>query len=334
MSQPAFWFRKNNPLSLALLPFSWLWRLGNALNRLLWARKTIDLPVISVGNINIGGTGKTPLTIALAQKLIESGQSPHILSRGYKGSLNGPLRVNRYLHLIREVGDEAMLLLEFAPTWIAKNRYEGAHEAKTDGASVILLDDGHQNRHLEPDLSIILVDGTVGFGNKRVIPSGPLREPMASGLARAHCIIIVGGQEGTNPFRKELTTLTSLPIFKANLKPVAQGMQLHQTKVVGFAGIGNPWKFKKTLLQLGVDLVEFIPLNDHQVPSERLLRRIERKAYKHQALIVTTEKDSIRLNSYWKSRILSIPVRMEIENVQELMQLINEVVNPASSSEG
>ncbi len=331
MSQPAFWFRRSSPISTALLPLAWIWQCGHKLNTILRPRKTIGIPVISVGNLNIGGTGKTPLTISLVQKLIEQGHTPHIVSRGYGGYIDGPVQVNRYLNLVSEVGDEPLLLMEFAPTWVAKNRYKGALEAQKHGASIVILDDGHQNRHLVPSFSIIIVDNLLGFGNERVIPSGPLREPVKSGLARANCILVSKDHQDLSAFAKKLPTLAECPLFCATLKPLAQGLDLNQSKVVAFAGIGNPFKFKRTLIQLGVDLIEFLPLNDHQVPSESLLRRIERKAKRNDALIVTTEKDAVRLSDKWKSRVLTIPVRLEIHDWNELKQLIHHAISSESN---
>ena len=324
MHQPDFWFRERSLASTLLLPLSALWWLGHKLSVRHSVRRTVGVPVVSVGNLSIGGTGKTPLTIALAQELKHNGHIPHIVARGYGGSLIGPVRVDSKEHRVKDVGDEPLLLSAFAPTWVAKNRFLGAAEAQKNGATAVIMDDGHQNRHLEPDCAIIVADSTEGFGNQRMVPAGPLREPIRSGLARAKCVVSVGTEEKCSSFEESFETRHGLPLIRGILRPLSSGLDLNGANVIGFAGIGNPEKFRKTLVQLGTRLVKFFPLSDHQVPSEMLLSRIEQAAKEHNAMLVTTEKDAVRLDSKWKAKVLTVPVRLKIDTWGRLHQCLEE----------
>lgn len=312
MQQPHFWFQKNSLLSHILIPLSGIWLLGTAIRKKFYTRKTVEKPVISIGNVNIGGTGKTPLTITLIQKLRDKGHNPHIVSRGYGGKLQGPIQVNEKEHSVLDVGDEALLLSTFGPTWVAKDRYMGAVSAVNEGASMVILDDGHQNLTLEPTLSIIVVDAVRGFGNKRVIPSGPLRESLSQALTKADLLVAIGTETQVERLQNHFGKDYDLPVIPARLTLLESGLSLDNQNVVAFAGIGDPSKFRTTLIELGTNIIRYVPLNDHEVPNESFLLRLEREARKSNALLVTTEKDAVRLNPEWKKKVLTVPVRLEL----------------------
>lgn len=314
MQQPHFWFQKNSLLSHLLLPLSGIWLLGTTIRKRFYTRKAVEKPVISIGNVNIGGTGKTPLAITLIQKLRDEGHNPHIVSRGYGGKLQGPIQVNEKEHSVRDVGDEALLLASFGPTWVARDRYMGAVSAVNEGASIVILDDGHQNLTLEPTLSIIVVDAVRGFGNKRVIPSGPLREPLSQALARVDMVVAVGTETQVERLQNHFGKDYDLPVIPARLTLLESGLSLDSQNVVAFAGIGDPSKFRATLNELGTNVIKFVPLDDHEVPAESFLLRLEGEARKSNALLITTEKDAVRLNPDWKKKVLTVPIRLELND--------------------
>ena len=187
MRAPVFWYRPPGLASAVLAPLGALYAAGTARRLRNGPRERVGVPVICVGNINVGGTGKTPTAIALAQRLRDRGRAVHIVTRGHGGALDGPVLVEERKHRASETGDEALLLAAFAQTWVARDRLAGARAAVDAGADVILLDDGFQNPALAHDLSIVVVDAHRGFGNGRVLPAGPLREPVGarSGTGRS-----------------------------------------------------------------------------------------------------------------------------------------------------
>jgi tetraacyldisaccharide 4'-kinase len=214
MRAPEFW-RRDGALAHALAPLSWAWAAG-ARGRQAGARpEHAAAPVLCVGNLTVGGAGKTPTVLALLRRLRERGRKPHALSRGYGGRLKGPLRVAAG-HTAAQVGDEALLLAEAAPTWIARDRAAGARAAVAAGADVIVMDDGFQNPSLAKDLSLVVVDAAYGFGNGRLLPAGPLREPIARGLARADAVVLV-----LPSLDERLAPLPpmGLPVLRARLLP-------------------------------------------------------------------------------------------------------------------
>jgi tetraacyldisaccharide 4'-kinase len=270
--------------------------------------------VICVGNINAGGTGKTPTAIALAMRLSGRGLSPHVVTRGHGGSLAGPVRVEEMRHKAAETGDEALLLAAFAPTWVARDRLAGARAAAEAGADVILLDDGFQNPALAHDLSIVVVDAVRGFGNGRVLPAGPLREPAATGLARADLLLSIGDATAQARFDTSDGRDLHLPHLRGRLEPLPTGLPLAGLPALAFAGIGHPEKFFATLREMGADLRVTHALSDHQPLSDKLMARMLREADAIGAQVVTTEKDAVRLPPPLRSRVMTVPVRLMIDD--------------------
>jgi tetraacyldisaccharide 4'-kinase len=269
-----------------------------------------------------GGAGKTPTTLALAQRLVARGHAVHIVSRGHGGRLEGPVRVDDRRHTAEEVGDEPLLLAAFAPVWVAKDRAAGVRAAEVAGARVILMDDGFQNPSVKPSLSVIVSDAARGFGNGRCIPAGPLREPVAVGLARADLVLSIGDDVAQDHFTERWGAMIPVPRLRGRLQPLAMGMDWTGERVLAFAGIADPERFFTTLRDLGAEVLRGEALADHAALSETLLRRLEAEATALGAQLVTTEKDAARLPAHWRAKVLTLVVRLDVKDWGPLDQAL------------
>jgi tetraacyldisaccharide 4'-kinase len=281
----------------------------------------VPVPVLCVGNLVAGGAGKTPVVLSLAARLGARGRAVHILSRGYGGSLAGPVRVDPARHSAAEVGDEPLLLAQAAPTWVARDRARGGRAAAEAGAALLLLDDGLQNPGIAKDLSLLVVDGGYGFGNGRVLPAGPLRESLAAGLARADAVVLMGDDRaGVGAL------LGAKPVLRARLVAERAG-QFAGRPVVAFAGIGRNAKFFDTLAGTGARLVARHGFPDHHRYRAAELDRLGAEAEAAGALLVTTAKDAARLAPAWRARVAVLHVAVAWQDEAMLDALLARIAH-------
>ena len=326
MQAPRFWARPPEApgwQAHLLAPLAWIWR---AVTRRRMARPPdvrLSVPVICVGNLTAGGAGKTPTVIALVERLKARGRAVHVVSRGYGGRLVGPVEVDPRRHGADEVGDEPLLIAAFAPVWVARDRAAAGRAAVAAGAEVVVMDDGFQNPGLAKDLSIVVVDAW-GFGNGRVMPAGPLREPVGEGLARAGAVLAIGTDTARERLMEDWPELAGLPLLAGRIAPLATGMDWQGLRALAFAGIGRPEKFFATLEGLGAEVVARHGLPDHAPFAPALLTRLEAEARAKRAQLVTTEKDAVRLPAAFRSKVLVLPVRLELADQSALDRLLAE----------
>jgi len=313
LEAPEFW-TKPGLLSGLLLPLGWSHAALSAARRRFSHAWRASVPVICVGNLVAGGAGKTPVSLSLARILSDAGLTPHILSRGYRGRLSGPLRVEPVQHSAADVGDEPLLLARAAPTWIGEDRVASARAAIAAGAGILLLDDGFQNPRLHQDLALVVIDGAYGLGNGRVIPAGPLREPAEIGLARASAVVVMGEQRCS-------LALAGKPILRARLRP-CDGALCKEKRVIAFAGIGQPKKFFTTLEEIGATLVAVHAFADHHPYRDTELARLAAEASEEDAALITTEKDWVRIAPAWRQRLSALPVEVDWADEAALRRIL------------
>jgi len=318
---PEFW-KSDNGIARLLEPLGLIYGAVTARRMAKAKPLRVNVPVICVGNLSVGGTGKTPVAASIAGRLSDWGRTPAILLRGYGGNLKGPIKVSANDHGVDDVGDEALLHARYCATWVAHARSAAALPAIAAGADVLVMDDGHQHTTLAKDLSLIVVDGPNAFGNGRIIPAGPLRESVGAGLARADAVVLMGDDEhGLAPVLSE-----RLPVLRAHLALGPEWQALRGQKVIAFAGIGDPGKFLHALQAVGARVIDFHPFSDHYGYASADIQPILDQAFSMGAYPVTTMKDAVRLDPDQRQQVNVLSVTTDWDDPGKLDTLLEKVV--------
>lgn len=317
LQAPSFW-KKKSLRAQALTPVGKVYAFVAGVRHKLTFAKKVNIPVICVGNVTVGGTGKTPICLALAKEF----ENPFFLTRGYGGKLSGVL-VDPANHTPKDVGDEALLLSKVAPVVVDPNRVRGAELAIKNGAKTLIMDDGLQYPNLYKDLTFLVIDGVVGTGNNKAIPAGPLRESLKSALSRTDAVIIVGGDQVG--IRRKLPA--SKPILDGILRVKEdQAEDLFKKRVVAFAGIGRPDKFFTTLEKIGCEIVATFPYPDHYTYQDKEIEMMIQKAKDEGAVLVTTTKDVVRLEDKYRSDVYVLEVEFAFKDHDAMLKVVEDVL--------
>ncbi len=304
---PHFWTELSWQ-SVILFPVSYIWRFGHYAQQKILNTKETEIPVICVGNLTVGGSGKTPVVITLCRFLSGIGKSTSILTRGFGGKEKGPIFVSTNLHQSLDVGDEPLMMAHSLDVCVSRNRPLGAnHILDKKKYDCIVMDDGLQNPTLKKDLNIAVFDGKFGIGNGFLLPAGPMRQKLEVGIQNID-LVIFNGKDETGLGQK---IPPHIPIFTGELQPDEEIVEkMKNRRVYGFAGIGNPSRFFKTLNDIGADLVGEAHFADHHPYTDADLTQLYEEAMQSGAELVTTQKDWMRLPSDWRDRVLTVPVRI------------------------
>ena len=327
MQQPDFWYGSKYSITAHLLwPVSLAYSLVYKIKKTFSKSWRASVPVVCVGNLSVGGTGKTPTAITIAEYFIQRNIDIHFLSRGYGKTLAGPIRVDPSQHTAIDVGDEPLLLAKIAPTWVSADRRAGAELAISAGAKTLIMDDGFQNTSIHKDISILVIDGEVGFGNGKIFPAGPLRENVENGIKKANAVLIVGDDTKRLTISIKNFQNLALKILNGHLIPELNDINLKGERVLAFAGIGRPEKFFRTVRSLGCKISETAEFNDHHNYTVDEINNLERRAKNMNAILVTTSKDRIRLDKASAINVIEIPVILKLEDSSELLDLLKPIL--------
>jgi len=330
MDAPSFWWREPGFASASLAPVAALYG-AVAAWRMRRQGCDVGIPVVCIGNLTLGGAGKTPTALMLGRLLQAAGARPFFLTRGYGGTLAGPLTVDADRDTARQVGDEPLLLARVAPTIVARDRAAGAAAACEAGAGLVVMDDGFQNPSLHKHLAILVIDGRRGIGNGRVFPAGPLRAPLEAQLAHAHALVVIG--EGTGAASVEAASRArGLKILQGRLAPdPAAVAALAKRPALAFAGIGYPEKFFATLDAAGIAAPVRRSFPDHHRYTAAEATALVAEAERQDLTLLTTEKDMARMAgdeavAPLARRARALPVTLALDDKDGVLRFIIERV--------
>jgi tetraacyldisaccharide 4'-kinase len=324
MKEPKFW-KRHKAKALLLLPFTIIYFALYILNNLFSLRSKSKLPIICIGNANVGGVGKTPIAIEIGKLLQKRGVKFAYLSRGYRRNTKGLIKISDK-HTAEEVGDEPMLLKAVSDTFICENRLVGAKAIESDSEDygAIIMDDGLQNNSLKKTKSILIVGGRYGFGNRFLLPAGPMREPLRISLMKTDIVIIMG-EDKTKAEEQIREINKEIPIIHGYIKAKKPAI-LSNKNVYAFSGIAHPKRFFNTLEDLGYDIEELAIFDDHHNYSHREVENIIAMAKSKNLKIITTEKDWIKLSDEHKKIISPLKIEIEFDEPKHLKKLVDEAL--------
>jgi tetraacyldisaccharide 4'-kinase len=328
MREPGFWYRPTSWKSHVLRPLGALYG-AIAAQRLKHKGIDAGIPVLCVGNYHGGGAGKTPTVLALAKLLRDLGETPVVLSRGYRGKLRGPVSVDPERHTAADVGDEPLMLARAMPVAVARDRIAGVALAKSQGATVILMDDGFQNPAVAKDASLIVIDSERAIGNGQVMPAGPLRAPLPLQLDRTDALVVVGEGHGADAVAGRIAA-QGKPVLRAQFRPDDAALAaLRGKRVLAFAGIGDPVRFFNTLTASGIEVVRGRTFADHHAFSQRQIDALIADAKRDGLTPVTTEKDFARLQggtgvTAWAADIVPFAVTLAFDDPAGLRKFVSD----------
>lgn len=336
MSAPDFWWRTPPAVPARLLqPFGALYGAAT-LSRMRRAGAGAGIPVICVGNFVAGGAGKTPTVLALAERLVACGERPFVLSRGYGGREAGPLQVEPDRHGAAEIGDEPLLMAGHVPVVVARERPAGAALARSQGASLVLMDDGLQNPSLHKDLRLVVVDGATGIGNGLCFPAGPLRAPIGGQLQETDAVVVIGAGEPGEMVAKAAQA-AERPVLRASLSVVPEVRSLLAgLSVLAASGIGRPEKFAATLRENGAKIVGERRYGDHHPYVAKDVAELIAEAKALDCVVAVTEKDMVKLAPLWpedaRARLLAVPVRLGFQDEVAVAALLRRALSTSGTA--
>ena len=322
LKAPKFWYlKKDTYLSRIFFPFSLIFRLGTKIRNIISHTHKSSLPIICIGNIVVGGAGKTPVSLKIGKILIKAGYNPHYISKGYSGIIKKSTLVESW-HSPQSVGDESLLLSKVAPTWIGINRNESIELAANKSSDCIIMDDGFQNPTIHKDFSIVVINSSQEFGNKRVIPAGPLRESIKRGLSRTNLIIVIGAE--TDYLQK--TIPDHIPYISAKFNINNENKIFKGQIITAFAGIAYPEKFFTSLREQGAKIVKEITYPDHHIYDENDLLSLAETANKTQSILVSTQKDFVRVPKSYQSLVNTLDGEIDFEKEDLIKKILTNVI--------
>jgi tetraacyldisaccharide 4'-kinase len=307
---PKFW-RQRGLAAFLLLPASWLYLIGHKLKTIWSAPYKSTLPVICIGGVVAGGSGKTPCVHALLALIRDQASfvNPVVLTRGYGGVIEGPSLIDLDVHTVSDVGDEAFLHASLNTTIVSRDRAAGARLAEAMGADLIIMDDGLQNATIAKTHSFLVLDARQGIGNGFLLPAGPLREPLNDALKKCTAILQTNGQA---------PVAGDKPVFQTSLR-ITSSHDMTRS-YFAFAGMGHPEKFRETLEQNGFNLASFKNFPDHYPYTQKDMEMVIEQAGTN--ALITTEKDYVRIPESYQSSIHVLKIELTFDRPGELMALL------------
>jgi tetraacyldisaccharide 4'-kinase len=321
---PKFWSKKDSSAARLLRPLAKVYSFVTSARVNSVSPEDADVPVVCIGNVVLGGAGKTPAVKLACDILRDEAHVPHVLTSGYGGYLKNVVRIDPSRHSYLQVGDEALLSAMVAPTWVGKNRINAARAAILGGADVLVMDDGLQNNSIRKDLNVLAVDSGQGFGNEEVFPAGPLRETVDSGIRKSDIVLMIG-DENRNLEERIRLSKKNIPICHAKMK-VTEKLNIEDGRVIGFCGLGYPEKFRKTLIEEGLDVVDFIAFSDHHPYTITEIQKLIKASRNSCTKLITTMKDYVKIPDVFKNEVLVVHIELVTSDdlfsniLRELMQ--------------